>query len=214
MSPRAGALLTEEIMPIIVAVVPGQVRPVACEDHAELIQDALATAAMMLEALERAGKEPIAKSVAYYSVQRVKSGRRSYGSGRTDVLSAAAQLDGRAVMMSLDDVDDRQDEHHDGMSLGDQLAATVEDPATIAARSVDWDELEDHLDRRECQVVQGLSIGQGSSELARSFRVSPARVTQIKRDIGSKIRECWGDDALQDLGRMPTWKASLRHCRL
>ena len=42
MSPRAGQMLVDEIMPILQGVVPSSVRVVGCEDSEELVQDALA----------------------------------------------------------------------------------------------------------------------------------------------------------------------------
>jgi hypothetical protein len=44
-------------------------------------------AARMLEKLENNGQPLMPHSVAYYTLQRLKSGRRSYTAGRTDVLS-------------------------------------------------------------------------------------------------------------------------------
>ena len=82
-SPRVGEILLDEIRPILQGTVPTSVRAIGCEDAEELIQDALAIAAQMLEALEQAGKQVIAKSVAYYAIQRLKS-RRSHGDRRAD----------------------------------------------------------------------------------------------------------------------------------
>jgi len=118
MSPRAGDVLVREVLPIIAGVVPQSVRVVGSEDHEELIQDAIVIAAMMLDALERAGKQPIARSVAYYSIQRIKSGRRSYSSGRTDVYAPGTQLDGLAVVHSLDEVTNSAADDEE-MTIGD-----------------------------------------------------------------------------------------------
>lgn len=207
MSPRAGEILLDQIMPIIVAVIPRNVQVVGCEDHQELVQDALVMAAMMLQALEAAGKQPIPKSVAYYSIQRVKSGRRSYTSGRTDVYSPGTQLDGLAVLHSLDE----PVTHEDGedLSIGDMLADEVEDPSVTAGRDLDWQELETHLDRRENTIVQGLAEGRGTGELARTCGVSAPRICQITDNIAREITAVWGEDVLAQVGEEPRWKASL-----
>jgi len=56
MSPQAGYLLQEEVVPRLRSAVPHAVRCVGCEDAQELIQDGTAMAARMLESDERAGK--------------------------------------------------------------------------------------------------------------------------------------------------------------
>ena len=114
MSPRAGEMLLDEIMPIIQGVVPTSVRQVGCEDAEELVQDALAIAAQMLQALEDAGKQVIiAKSIAYYSIQRIKSGRRSYSSGRTDVCSPETNHTLRLLL----EIEDEHAGHHPNLSF-------------------------------------------------------------------------------------------------
>ncbi|NQU11687.1 hypothetical protein HQ590_12910 [bacterium] len=178
-------------------------------DIGEVEEDTATDPRVRDDSLERAGKEPIARSVAYYAVQRTRSGRRSYGSGCTDVLSPGARLDHGLGLLSIDQ-EAAPGGDDPSPTLGESLAAPVEDPATIAARAVDWDELEDLLDDRECRVVQGLSLGRGTGELAGSFRVSPSRVTQIQREIAAKIRESWGDGALVQVGQEPRCKACLR----
>ena len=57
MSPSAALMLEKEIYPIIRNTVPRTVRPQGSEDPEELVQDATASAAEMLEAMEKAGKE-------------------------------------------------------------------------------------------------------------------------------------------------------------
>ena len=56
MSPYAGAMLVEKIMPIILAMVPQSVRPVGPDDTEELVQDTVAAAARMLHSAEENGK--------------------------------------------------------------------------------------------------------------------------------------------------------------
>ena len=196
-------------MPILQGVIPSSVRSVGCEDAEELVQDALAIAAMMLQALEDAGKQVIiAKSIAYYSIQRLKCGRRSYSSGRTDVLAPGAQLDHRCVVVSLESsvaMDDGDD-----LKLGESLACRSDDPATTAGRDIDWSELEHALGDRKRAVVQALHAGHGTGWIARALKVSSPRVTQIKREIADVILERWGSEVLQDVESEPMWHSTLR----
>jgi hypothetical protein len=52
MSPQAGWILTEEIVPRLKNTVPRTVKGIGTEDAAELIQDATAIAAQMLHSVE------------------------------------------------------------------------------------------------------------------------------------------------------------------
>jgi len=52
MSPYAGMLLVNEILPRLRAAIPHTVRPVGAEDYAELIQDAAAIASAALHSAE------------------------------------------------------------------------------------------------------------------------------------------------------------------
>jgi hypothetical protein len=72
MSPKAALMLETEIYPIIRNTIPRTASPIGSEDHEELVQDATASAAEMLDAAERSGKLPSPNSVAYYSIQRTK----------------------------------------------------------------------------------------------------------------------------------------------
>jgi len=77
MSPRAGELLVNIIQPMLGAVVPQVVKTTGAEDFAELVQDGMVMAAQAIELLEKRGKHLMPRSVAYYTIQRLKSGRRS-----------------------------------------------------------------------------------------------------------------------------------------
>ena len=208
MSPRVGEILLDEIRPILQGTVPTSVRAIGCEDAEELIQDALAIAAQMLEALEQAGKQVIAKSVAYYAIQRLKCGRRSYGDRRADVYGAGCQLDGRCVVVSFEQSVAMED--GDELTLGESLASRCDDPSMMAGREIDWNELEDVLDNRKRGVIAALNEGHGTDTIAKALKVSSPRVTQIKREIGEVITEQWGSNSLEQLSDEPLWKSSLR----
>jgi hypothetical protein len=79
MSPQAGWILQEEVVPRLRASIPRNVNPVGSEDAQELIQDATAIAAQMLHNVELAGKTVTPGNIAYYALQHLKSGRRSTG---------------------------------------------------------------------------------------------------------------------------------------
>ena len=80
MSPALQARFMAEIAPILVATVPRVVIPVGAEDARELTQDALAEACAAVDRLEKEDRPIHPQAVAFYTIQRLKTGRRSTGS--------------------------------------------------------------------------------------------------------------------------------------
>ncbi|MFZ2655500.1 MAG: hypothetical protein WAX69_11280, partial [Victivallales bacterium] len=183
MSPSAALMLEKEIYPIIRNTVPRTVRPQGSEDPVELVQDATASAAEMVEAMEKAGKEPLPHSIAYYSIQRTKSGRRSYGDIRTDVMSPGFQMDHEGAVCSMQDPVCNEED----LTVGDAIASKSEDMASKVLRQIDWDAFLDTLDTRKRRIVEELMLGFGTGDIARLFSVSAARIVQLKREIAQDI---------------------------
>jgi len=209
MSPAAGQLLISAIAPILAKILPRAVRPVGAEDMSELRQDALAQAAAILHAAERRGKTMPAQSVAYYVIKRVRSGRRSTGSSRTDVLAPGTRLQGRAAVESLDaPIESGTD--GDDPTLHDLLADQRDDTDTAAARRMDWDLVTNALDDRRRAVLKATAEGYGTGEIAARYGVSAPRICQVRESIGRYIENAWGTDVMADAVREPGWKAGLR----
>jgi len=110
MSPQAGVVLMQEIAPRLRAAIPKCVKTVGCEDHEELYQDGLAMAAHMLDGLEKRGKEVTPGNVAYYTLLHLKSGRRSYSTGHTDVMGSATQIGHNSMVLSFEEEVGHDDE--------------------------------------------------------------------------------------------------------
>jgi len=179
------------------------------EDPEELVQDATASAAEMLEAMEKAGKEPLPHSIAYYSIQRTKSGRRSYGDIRTDVMSPGFQMDHDGPVCSMQEPAGDDEE----LTISDAIASKSEDTATKVLRALDWDAFLDTLDARKRRIVEEMMMGFGTGDIARLFSVSAARITQIKREIAQDIKEFMGDSILMDAGQESVWERDIRCLR-
>ena len=207
MSPYAGSLLLQ-IMPLIKSTVMRTIKPVGCEDHDEIVQDATAMAADMLDSSERNGKALIPKSVAFYAVQAAKSGRRSTYGGRSDAFSSAAQKDGRAMLVSMDEPLAIGED--DDITLGDMLVDKHDDPATLGGRNMDWSELMGKLDDRSVDIVAGMAQGMMNQEVAKVLNISAPRVCQIKRKIAGQIKDEWGDNFVAN---KPAWRKALENDR-
>jgi len=214
MSPQAGWILQEEVIPRLRSAVPRSVNYVGCEDAEELVQDATAIAAKMLHNAEVAGKTVTAGNIAYYAIQHVKSGRRSTGSSRVDVMGAGTQLYGHTRLNSLDEpavVDDETG--GEIFMVHDVLSRDHEDPATIAARNLDWQTLLGRLNEREKAIVVYLLEGKTVSDAAWAFKVSRSTMQQCKDGLVNLIQEFMGVDILVEILRLPDWKNSLNASR-
>jgi hypothetical protein len=75
MSPQIGWVLQEEVAPRLKSAIPNAVHGVGSEDAEELVQDALALAARLMDSNEKSGKQVTPGNVAYYTVGHVRSGR-------------------------------------------------------------------------------------------------------------------------------------------
>src|ERR1035441_9984821 len=157
MSPQAGFLLQTEVLPRLKSVMPQAVSFIGSEDAHELIADGTLIAAQMIHNAEKAGKQVVrnpgagrrgarkirtisAGNVAFYTIQRLKCGRRSTGSSTVDVYGSGTQIIGTTRLTSLDEAAPMTGVDVVGgpLVLHDVLSRDQEDPATKAARKMDW----------------------------------------------------------------------------
>ena len=214
MSPQAGWLLQEQVVPRLRSVIPHAVHCVGCEDAEELIQDATAMAAGILHNAEAAGKKVAASSVAYYAIQHCKSGRRSVGNSRVDVLAAGTQLNGHTRLTSLDEVAAVNEEcGGDIFTFNDVLSNDQEDPGTKAARKMDWESFCAGLPERERVAVVLVAEGKSLRDAARLLGVSNSTMQGSKRRLGVKILDFMGADIMVEVRRRPQWRNSLEATR-
>ena len=170
MSPQAGWILQEEVVPRLRASIPRNVNYVGAEDAEELIQDATVMAAKLMDNVEQQGKSVTPGNIAYYTILHMKSGRRSYGTNTSDALGIGTQLNGRSSVNSFDEpVDD--DELGEIFTVNDVFSQDTEDPAQIAARNLDWQTMLTLLTKRQQAIVVYLMEGRTVSDLAVALRV-------------------------------------------
>ena len=168
------------------------------------------------EALERHGKAEHLKNIAYFTIQRMKNGRRSTGDHRTDVMAPGCRMDGRAELLSLDAPLTNDDHDSDvtfspAMTLGDVLAGRRDDPCIEAGRRMEWAEFIDELTPEQHQVVRDTAAGYGTGEQAERMDITAPAVVCRKRTVARRAREFWGDEVLNDTADTPLWRKSLRY---
>lgn len=213
MSPQAGFVLINEVVPRLKAAIPQAVCLVGCEDVEELIQDATAIAAKMLHSAEAAGKRMTAGNLAYYAVLHLKAGRRSTRSSAVDVMEPATQLNGRTQLVSLEERVPIKGVDNDVFTLGDVLSNDREDPAAVAARRLDWESFCEAQPARSQDILRYAARGEPLTELARKHGVSRSSLQSVKNTLAREIKQFMGEDILQETARLPLWKHNLAATR-
>jgi len=133
MSPQAGLILVEEIIPRLRSTVPRCVLPVGSEDAEELLQDSIAVAAQMLHNIERSGREVIPAVIACCALLYLQSGWRSNTCSQTDAMAALSQREGHCCVLSLEErIIDPETEML--LSLGELLADSGNDLLATVTR--------------------------------------------------------------------------------
>ncbi len=209
MTRKGARILLECIVPIIKSVVPRTVKPVATEDFDELVQDTVASAAGMLDSVEKSGRTPIPRSIAFYSIQRTRSGRRSCQHSASDPLGPLFRTANESAVSDMD----APLSEEGAITLHDVVASRREDPASEAGRRLDWAEFSATLCSRDRTVLSRLADGWRSTAIAGELGVSPARVTHIKRAIAGKLKAFMGDDILGQICAESVWERDLRMIR-
>jgi len=177
---------------------------VGAEDPEELVQDATALAARMLNHAEAAGKKVTPGNIAYYTLQNMKAGRRSVGHSNADVLGSATQLSGRSHVTSFDAP--ILEEESDTFTMEDVFCSEQEDPAMAAARKMDWEEFIQAQDECSRAIIQALAEGGCVGHLSVKFRLSNSSLHSRKQKLALALLEFMGVDVLTESTRPPAWK--------
>jgi len=209
MSPHAGFVLMEEVVPRLKATIHG-IKPVGAENTEELLQDAICVAAKMLHDLEERGKQVTPGNVVYYTTLHIRSGRRSYSAGRTDAMNPGTQLDSKSCVLSFEEPAGIDSETGEEIPLGDLLSAHEDDPSMTATRTIDWEAFLAARDPRYAGLVCDLASGKNTLEAAKHRRQSYFVVRQLKQKLAEELREYMGEEAIADAMRIPAWRGNIQ----
>ena len=221
MSPQVGFLLQDQVVPRLRSAIPNAVSFIGSEDAEELIQDGTAMAAKMMHNAERAGKKVVssaggrrgqeitAGNVCYYTIEKLRCGRRSTGSTVVDVHGAGIRLKGNTRLSSLDEPAAVDEETGGELTFNDVLSRDEEDPSIQAARKMDWELFMVGLSARDQAVIEGLVEGTSGSAMARKLGVCSSTIQRRKRSLAKAVAAFMGDDILIEVRRLPRWKDSL-----
>ena len=219
MSPEAGSMLVNDVVPRLRAAA-SYVPATGHEDAGEILADMTATAAKMMDSAERAGKKFTPGNISYFASRAARSGRRSTGSSRTDVMSPGAQLDGLVRHEHLDAEFTLGDETFDGPDTPHEIVWAdgsdgCTDPSEEAGRNLDW--LAFIAGRPRSQRVAILVLAQGGTmrEAGRKCGIGDSAASLLKKRLALEIIAFFGEEVIAHLlrGSRPAWEPDLRASR-
>ena len=232
MSPYASYLLMDQVLPRLVSAIPNAVSFIAPENAEDLVQDGVAIAAKMMDNAEKDGKsvvkspskpkgkyrkqtkEVTAGNIAYYTIQKLRSGRRSTGASCSDAHGSATQLCGRSRLSSLDGETGSVDDFGEPLLLHDVLASQQECPATRAARVVDWSEFMARCSKRDLAIIHCIVEGKPLASLARRRHLNTSTILYHKRRLADALASYMGPDIIIEIQRRPGWQDSIDATRM
>ncbi len=180
------------MLPQILRVIRHGLRNQPRRDREELAAEALAAAFAMYVSLVRRGKQDMAypTPLGMYGARQAIDGRQ-IGSGTNvrDITSRCCRQRKGVVVEPLDRFD-RQDEEWRQIVVEDRSAG----PAEIVATRVDFEDWLSELTPKQRKVAQTLARGESTKAAARKHRVSPGRISQMRRELMAAWEAFVGED--------------------
>jgi hypothetical protein len=171
------------ILPKIEAHAAIAFRFVACEDRkADMIHEAVALSWLWFKRLREQGKNPteFPTAIAGFAARAVASGRRLCGQESSrDVLSILARRKKGFFVTSLPDHSTAHGNPWDE-ALQDNTQTPVPD---AVAFKIDFPSWLTTLTPRNRDIAEDMAVGHHTQELAERHNVSPARISQLRREF-------------------------------
>ena len=161
------------------------------EAREDAIQETIANALVAFVRLVQREKTNVAFPTALvrFAVAQIHDGRRVGNRLNVrDVLSPYAQQQKGIRVERLDRFDEEDNEwveavvEDDRTPIPDQVAFRCDFPAWL-----------ERLSRRNRRIAEALAVGHTTSAEARRFRVSPGRISQLRRDLQRSWQEFQGE---------------------
>lgn len=156
-------------------------RRVPLEAREEMIQEAVAQAYGMFVRLAQRGELALVypTPLAQFAIRRVRAGRRlGSRSNSRDITSPCAGVTKGFTIERLDRFNLRTGQWRETL-VEDRTAG----PAQIAETRIDFASWLSTLSNRDRQLAEELALGETTGHVARMFRVSAARVSQLRRAL-------------------------------
>lgn len=183
-----------EMLPAIQNQAKVAFRHLPVQRQEDLIAEVTAHAFVAYTRLVERGLTEIAypTPLAWFAIKQVRSGRRiGVKLNVRDVASSYCRKVKGVTVERLDRFD---------KETGEWQEIVVEDknsgPAEIAATRLDFAAWLRTLPRRFRQIAKTLAVGETTGNVARKFRVSPGRVSQVRRELKKSWEAFRGEPAL------------------
>ena len=167
------------------------------QEYEEALAEARAAAWSAWHGLVQRGKDPVevgvhgiaANAIRWVRARR-KVGNTNCGRGAMDVYHSRAQKARDFKLVSLDSLDEADAADSTRGSWREWLAEDNRvGPADEACFRVDFDEWLEGLPARDRRVAELLATGEMTGEVARMAGISPARVSQLRRELAASWQE-------------------------
>jgi hypothetical protein len=190
-TPRTGASVTARFLaqlPRFEAHARFAFRRLGCPHaRADRVAETIGLAWRHFAALSRRGRRPeeFVTTLALRCSQAVKAGRRLAGCETgTDVLSPVAQVRHGVRVTRLPDRDREPDRHPLLGALAEALTDNTRSAVPEqAAFRLDFPRWRATLRRRDRKILDALAGGERTADAARRFKISPGRVSQLRREF-------------------------------
>ncbi|MGD0539244.1 MAG: hypothetical protein ABSC03_16555 [Verrucomicrobiota bacterium] len=210
MSPENENLLLHDVVPRLRSAIRIAVAHVGSEDDAELLQDGTVMAAKILSNATRKGKRVTAGNVSFYTLQHLKSGRRTVGYSGVDVLASGTQLNGRSTVSSIHEEVPMSSETDETVPVSELMSRDEEDPCTKATRKLDWQQFYRTQDRSGRQLLNCMAEGQSPREIAGQLKLTQPAVRQRTDQLRTAVKSFFGEAVIAEVCRAPQWFNDLR----
>jgi len=161
------------------------------EARDEAVQESIVIALVAYVRLVNSGKEDAAfsSSLARYAVARVREGRRA--ASRLNINDVTSQYCRQRKGIAIESI------HQNTPPHGDWRELVVEDrrcrPADVAATRIDFQSWLDTLSPRDRRIAEVLATGESTKQAAKRFRISPARISQLRNELRKAWRRFQGE---------------------
>ena len=156
-------------------------RGIPVDAREELLQEVVAQAYALFVRLRQRRKSALvyATPLAQFAIKKVRAGRRlGSQSNSRDLTSPRAAVTKGFTIERLDRFNQRTGQWREVL-VEDRTAG----PAQIAMTRLDFASWLSTLSNRDRQLAEKLALGETTGRVARMFRVSAARVSQLRRDL-------------------------------
>jgi len=170
-----------ELLPTIQLQSEYAFRRLPVEAREELIQEVVAQAYSLFVRLCQRRKPALVfpTPLAQFAIKKVRAGRRIGSRDNIrDLMSPRAGVAKEFTIARLDRFNRRSGEWREAL-VEDRTAG----PAQIAMTRIDFDSWLSTLSNRERQLAEKLAFGETTGCVARTFRISAGRVSQLRRQL-------------------------------